>query len=1129
MSIAQVLLEKMKSNDPELTTVKLNYENLTEADIAELADALDLNTHVTTLDVSGNLIGNGGMKILARPTLAFTTLIAADCNISDISELVKINRVHTLMLASNSIDTASIALLAESVGLRSLSLAANNIKDENLIVLAKNKSLTSLILSHNKITFVGISALIEHPSIVTLDVNDNYLNTEGIIAIAKNKKITSLAVAGNSVGLEGIQALASNETLTSLDVSYNKVGNPGALKLLQHPHLTYLNLSYNEVSFEGVASLDDNAKLQHLIISHNLLRDAGIIAIARHKTLLHLDASGNRVGFEGIYALAMNKTLLTLAFSSNASGDLGAVVFAIQNKTLKELIMSYNAISDAGAVAFATNESLKKLNLNYNMIGEQGKKALQESKTLTTLVLSPEQPPEFTDENLDTIFLLSESFLCICDLKGTLQFFNPSFSRALGHSQDDLLGKSFFKYLHPSDRPSLEQQLQVNKEAIIYNYENRYQCKDGSFRVVRWTSHIKHDRLYTVGTDITEQRQIEKEYLHIQQHALLTRVLEAETYNERQSQFISHLSHEIRNPLSGIFGLIESLQEQTEEVETIVTQLQNVMSTMVHNKLTKNFLIINGFFEDILACAEYQKTILNDNLDLVKITEKKLTLHPKRFELKKAIKELLVIFKNKAAKKQLVIQTIFPEDEEIWLKGDDLRFKQILVNLVGNAITFTQKGGIKITLTLSNQTAEQVQVNINVIDTGIGLTAEEVGVLFNRFAQANSSISGQYGGSGIGLYLAKQLAELMGGNITVSSIKGTGSNFSVIIPFALAPKKVLTIVTSEHEEKNSVTPSFKPKEIRVLIVDDNIINQKVLARIIAQAGYKYELANDGNEAVKAFLESHFDVILMDIIMPNKDGLTATREIRAIEKEQELPRIPIFAVSANAQEQDVKIGLAAGIDFYFTKPYKGEHICQMIEGVKVREVSKTPTPTIKPLKPSIIEPVTAISPLPLNPVITPKTKKNILWHLLEVLFNIVVATLAFLMLMNVMGTTVVAVAACGIIAGSATLAILSLYNLIDNYSYNRRLDLANKPVGKKTEDEKIEINSGAKNHVNLQQIFPTRQTTPTLGSPQTISPRQHSAPSTYSHKQFKPTQSSLQESADELIATNTAASANKIMG
>jgi CheY-like chemotaxis protein/anti-sigma regulatory factor (Ser/Thr protein kinase) len=263
-------------------------------------------------------------------------------------------------------------------------------------------------------------------------------------------------------------------------------------------------------------------------------------------------------------------------------------------------------------------------------------------------------------------------------------------------------------------------------------------------------------------------------------------------------------------------------------------------------------------------------------------------------------------------------------DEELLLKGDDYRFKQIVLNLLGNAIKFTHNGFIQVGLTVQEQSAQQTQLELKVKDTGIGMTTEEVSHLFQRFSQANLSVGSHYGGSGLGLFIAQRLAQLMDGQIQVKSTQGKGTTFICDVRLEQVVK-----TQSEQADVHSRLIPVSTLKYRVLIVDDNIINQKVLKSLIERAGHTCLLAKDGHEAIAFYEKQVPDVIFMDTLMPKMNGLEATLAIRRLEKQHQRREVPIVALSGNAQAQDKKEALEAGMNDYLTKPFKREQIYQKI--------------------------------------------------------------------------------------------------------------------------------------------------------------------------------------------------------
>lgn len=406
---------------------------------------------------------------------------------------------------------------------------------------------------------------------------------------------------------------------------------------------------------------------------------------------------------------------------------------------------------------------------------------------------------------------------------------------------------------------------------------------------------------------------------------------ETRDYTTRQTNFISQLSHEIRNPLTGIMGLAEMCTDQMSALHALLKEEMKAESTTSAGRIRLEAFIaeIRDSLTNITACGEYQRTILNDNLDVVKILEGRLELVHSIIELKKVLRDVVNMLHVIASSKGLTLRFSVSDDLEVWVKGDTIRIKQIFMNLLGNAIKFTKNGSVDMILRRPLLTGDFIHVMIDVVDTGIGLSVEEQLHLFERFSQTRDSIGSTYSGSGLGLYLAKQMARAMQGDITVTSAKGKGSSFSVrLILGAITP-----VEFKQEEEKNqSILPLLAPADFirrNILVVEDNMINQKLLVRVLEGAGHQCRIAEDGVKALWAHAHETFDVILMDVMMPVMDGLTATRIIRLREVENSLVRTPIFALTANALESDQGEGLESGVDQYLTKPFKKQDILDRI--------------------------------------------------------------------------------------------------------------------------------------------------------------------------------------------------------
>ncbi len=929
MPINSNVLERLQASDPTLTQLDLSYQELTYDDLQNLVDLLEKNPQLKTLEISGNPLGSKAGELLAK-TPYLESLTAINCELRDAgaNAFGQNTTLKSLVLSDNCITLDGDNALTHNKTLTYLDLTGNQIGDAGAIALAKHPAITTLILCRNRIGTNGALALSLNEILITLNISYNPIQITGIAAFASNIHLRTLSIAGCNAGTEGIKQLAKNTTLTSLDASYNRIDDAGIIELAAHPALIALDISYNQVGFAGANALGGlNKILLTLIASYNQFCDKGAIAIARHPQLTHLDLTGNAIEFEGTFALSLNVKIETLILSYNTVCSEGALVLS-KSKNLKNLFLSYNEIGDIGALAFKGSSTLRSLNLNYNQISNKRRIELLDSfkNTNCTLTISFEQP-EFTFDNLNILFRISDIFSCISSYKGVIQYFNPAFPRVLGYTSDELLGESFLKFIHPEDKEAFEQSL-ANKNgnneekgesaiAEIKQFKHRFRCKNGSYRLINWSSQDKGNRIYLSGADITEKTQLESELREAGERNLRLLLDEANIYNRKQAKFITMLSHELRNPVFAILGSAEFLQVKIDALE----KLQSILTNQEAQKeLGKIIDSMKNDVAQIIHCVDYQSDILNNFLEGARIMEGKLITKTDLFNLSQVIQDSINMLQTKAIQKGLLINSKLPK--EILLKGDSNRVKQILINIIDNAIKFTQQGHIDINLEMHVTSENSVLIQIHVIDTGIGLTPVELKKLFKLFSQ---TVGKEYGGSGLGLYLMKELAMQMGGDVWAISEKEKGSTFTISLPFKQLTNEELEQFHHEAAMKKTSTPSPSPKISidghQVLVVEDNHINSQIIGRHLVKAGYVCRFAFTGEEALQAFDEQVFDIILMDINMPGMGGLAATCEIRHRETQRNLPPTPIVAITANDQEHEITAAMTAGVTAYAVKPVK----------------------------------------------------------------------------------------------------------------------------------------------------------------------------------------------------------------
>ncbi len=389
--------------------------------------------------------------------------------------------------------------------------------------------------------------------------------------------------------------------------------------------------------------------------------------------------------------------------------------------------------------------------------------------------------------------------------------------------------------------------------------------------------------------DLREHKAMLKELAEHEQ-ALLEAKEIAEQSTKTKSEFLANMSHEIRTPMNGILGLLHLLQ---------ATHLDDAQ---------KNYV------DKVSTSAKNLMRIINDILDFSKIEAGKMEMEKSPFSLHGIGQEVVDLYGHTCADKGLILDLSCSEHSNIFIIGDALRLKQVIFNLISNAIKFTDSGG-KIFLEAHSFIEDnELHCEVSVSDTGIGLSSEQIEKLFSAFSQADSSVTRKYGGTGLGLAISKKIINLMGGDIHVTSELNKGTTFSFAVAFPLAPDSYEQDAQDEHQNEIMFTVSSEKEHL--LLVEDNEINQMVAQEMLEAAGYSVDIADNGQEALQKIEQNTYDAILMDIQMPVMDGYTATKNIRAQAK---FADIPIIAMSAHAMKGDKEISLSHGMNDHITKP------------------------------------------------------------------------------------------------------------------------------------------------------------------------------------------------------------------
>ncbi|HSF54431.1 MAG TPA: PAS domain S-box protein [Algoriphagus sp.] len=516
----------------------------------------------------------------------------------------------------------------------------------------------------------------------------------------------------------------------------------------------------------------------------------------------------------------------------------------------------------------------------------------EEYQAKLDLQQSEEKYRRLVEESTEIIFSLTEAFL--------LHYVSPNVKQFLGYDSEEVTGRSIFDFLNPDDLGVFQEMLGDSKDFLATNQylEFRLRHKNGEYRVFNSNGKLIVDksgihRYYTgVARDISKLKETQRELLLAKE--------KAEQASQIKSQFLSVMSHEIRTPMNAVIGLAHFLMEENPRPD----QLENLKT--------------------LQFSAENLMALINDILDYNKIDSGKVELEHVPFDLRNVIHRIVHSHSFQANEKGLKVTCVIDEAIPETLIGDSLRIGQIVNNLVSNAIKFTDKGFVRISISREFTQENQTDIRFVFEDTGIGIAENKRKSIFEAFTQASSSTSRKYGGTGLGLAIVKRLVELFGGEIEVGSRKNGGSVFEFTIPFEFIDSRKL-----EAEKAGLLNSQRSLENASILVAEDNTVNQILIRKFLTKwnAG-KLVIASDGQEALDQFNQGQFDIVLLDLQMPGLDGFTVAKEIRKNSSpgKQNVPILALTAASLNEVREEM---ILSGMNDFVPKPFTPEILFEKI--------------------------------------------------------------------------------------------------------------------------------------------------------------------------------------------------------
>jgi PAS domain S-box-containing protein len=582
------------------------------------------------------------------------------------------------------------------------------------------------------------------------------------------------------------------------------------------------------------------------------------------------------------------------------SWELAAIPVGGWNKSIEEPLRLFQAagliiVALLTALIYVISSRHQFLSLAVKNKTSALEKELAERKRAEKALEDSEERYKLVVENANEAIIIAQD--------GVIKFFNPRTIEDSRYSGEELLFKPFIELIHPEDRKKVleSHQKRLQGEYVPESYDFRIIDRMGRIRwvVINSVKILWEDKPATLSflSNITERKLAEEDLRRAKE--------KAELAAKAKSEFLANMSHEIRTPMNAVLGMTGLLLEEK------LTPLQKEYAEIIHS--SGNILLAT----------------INDILDLSKIERGKMDLEEQPFRLINCVEDSINLVSMKASDKGLILNYIIDEHTPSVIIGDPIRLRQVLANLLNNAVKFTEKGEVKLSVASRNDDQGKYELHFAVEDTGIGIPEGSIDKLFQPFSQVDLTTTHKYEGTGLGLAISKELVELMGGRIWVESRLGKGSIFHFTI-LARAENSESAAVKANASTTSSRFNSNggKDQPLRILLAEDNLINQKVVLQMLKKLGYQADIAADGLEVLQAVEHQPYDVILMDVQMPKMDGLEAAKAIR--QNLASFAQPCIIAITAYALEGDRKKCLDAGMDNYLSKPVKLEELRSVLE-------------------------------------------------------------------------------------------------------------------------------------------------------------------------------------------------------